>query len=114
MQYQIFIQNLAERHFKASVMGMPACMAEGATKEEALASVKSALEEQLAQGEVVTLTLSTALPSESPVQPVNPILPKGNHSALPGYGMFKDNPRFDDFIERMAEYRAEIDANEPE
>jgi predicted RNase H-like HicB family nuclease len=36
MEYKIFIQNPAEHHFTASVLGLPACVAEGATREEVL------------------------------------------------------------------------------
>lgn len=44
MQYQIFVQNPTEKRFTASVVGIPACVAEGTTKEEALASVQLALD----------------------------------------------------------------------
>jgi predicted RNase H-like HicB family nuclease len=110
MRYQIFVHNPAARRFTASVVEIPACVAEGETKEEALASLQVALEEQLAQGEFVTLDLPSATPAvvDSPAHGSN--RKKGDFSTLPGYGIFKDDPTFDDFIERMAEFRARFDA----
>ncbi|NJM47311.1 MAG: type II toxin-antitoxin system HicB family antitoxin [Alkalinema sp. RU_4_3] len=99
MQYQIFVQNSADRRFTASVIGMSGCVAEGATKEEAMASVERLLEEQLAHGEIVTRDL----PNISKEQP---------HAALLGHGMFKDDPTFDDFLEHMAEFRQQVDGQE--
>lgn len=97
MQYQIFVQNPAAHYFTASVLGfMPSCVAEGTTKDEALKALQQAMEEQLATGEIVTVNWPQPH-SEVP------------HAALLGNGMFKDDPTFDDFLERMAEYREKID-----
>jgi predicted RNase H-like HicB family nuclease len=99
MQYQIFVQNFADRRFTASVIGMPDCVAEGNTKEEAMASVERVLEEQLAHGEIVTRDL----PNTAKERP---------HAALLGHGMFKDDPTFDNFLERMAEFHQQVDHQE--
>jgi predicted RNase H-like HicB family nuclease len=111
MRYQIFVHNPAARRFTASVVEIPACVAEGETKEEALASLQVALEEQLAQGEFVTLDVPSSANRavvDSAAHGSN--RKKGDFSTLPGYGIFKDDPTFDDFIERMAEFRARFDA----
>jgi predicted RNase H-like HicB family nuclease len=97
MQYQIFVQNPAEHRFTASLLGFtPTCAAEGTTKDEALAALQQAFEEQLADGEIVTVNWP---------QPQRDV----THAALLGNGMFKDDPTFDDFLERMAEYRETVD-----
>lgn len=110
MQYQIFIQNPAESYFTASVIGIPACVAEGQTEAEALAKAEILLDEQLAKGKIVTVDRPSGKS-----HPVNGQLEKvqrkkGDFSTLPGYGIFKDDPTFDDFIDRMAEFRARFDA----
>jgi predicted RNase H-like HicB family nuclease len=114
MQYQIFVQNPAESHFTASVIGMPTCVAEGHTEAEALAKAEILLDEQLAHGKIVTVhkpsTTQLAVNSSSDLLPQRK---KGDFSTLPGYGIFKDDPTFDDFVERMAEFRAEFDAEQP-
>ena len=96
MQYQIFVQNPTAQHFIASVMGMPGCIAEGLTKEEAVMNARVALQHQLDQGEFVTIDL---LPnSEHPIDPW-----------IKHMGLFKDDPTFDDFLTEIAEYRQAID-----
>jgi predicted RNase H-like HicB family nuclease len=100
MQYQIFVQNPTEHRFTASLLGFtPTCAAEGTTKDEALAALQQAFEEQLADGEIVTVNWP---------QPQRDV----THAALLGNGMFKDDPTFDDFLERMAEYREKVDRQE--
>jgi predicted RNase H-like HicB family nuclease len=99
MQYQIFIQNPTESHFTASVIGMPACVAQGTTEAEALAKAEFLLDEQLAKGKIVTVDKPT--PSHA--------APKSSHAALMGHGIFKDDPTFDDFLERVAEFRQKAD-----
>jgi predicted RNase H-like HicB family nuclease len=99
MQYQIFVQNPAAQRFTASVVGIPACVAEGPTKEEALASVRLALAEQLAQGEFVTLDLVNAAPVEGGIIP--------NHPWMKYAGMWADDPQIDEFVEAMKQFREE-------
>ncbi len=101
MQFHIFIQNPAARRFTASVVEIPACVAEGETKEAALASLQVALEEQLAQGEFVTLDVPSATRTVVDSAAHGSNRKKGDFSTLPGYGIFKDDPTFDDFIERI-------------
>ena len=98
MQYPIFVQNPAESHFTASVIGMPTCVAEGHTEAEALAKAEILLDEQLAKGKIFMVD-----------RPTSDLPKKSSHAALMGYGMFKDDPTFDDFLERMAEFRQQAD-----
>ena len=100
MQYQIFVQNQADNSFIAAVIGMPDCIAEGQTREDAIANAKAAFQARLAEGEIVTVKI------EEPNQTVS-----GN-PWLESFGVFKDDPTFDDFLEKMAEYRHELDGGE--
>ncbi len=100
MQYQIFVQNSAERTFKASVVGLHSCVAEGQTKEEAIAGVQLVLEEQLAQGEFVTLNLpSVALRSTSRETD------QAEHPWAKFAGMWAEDPQFDEFVTEMQRER---------
>jgi predicted RNase H-like HicB family nuclease len=92
MKYQIFVQSQANNCFLAAVIGMPECLAEGQTKEEAVANAKAALQSRLAQGEIVTVEVETPANGEA-----NPLL---KH-----FGRLKDDPTFEDFQEKIAEYR---------
>lgn len=99
MQYQVFVQNQANNGFIAAVIGLPGCLAEGHTKEEAIANARTALQSQLAQGEIVTIDV------ESPVNPAaNPLL---KH-----FGRFKDDPTFDDYLGDIEAYRRQVDEEE--
>lgn len=103
MQYQVFVQNQADNNYLAAVIGMPECIAEGPTKEEAVANAKTALEDCLTRGEIVTIEV------ESPVKQ------SANHEDNPllkHFGRFKDDPTFDDFLEKIAEYRRQLDEEE--
>lgn len=96
MQYQVFIQSQADHSYVAAVIGMPDCIVEGQTKEEAIAKVKAALEARLAQGEVVTIEV------EPPNEPES-------HPLLKHFGRFRDDSTFEDFQEKVAEYRRQLD-----
>ncbi len=109
MQYQILVQNPAESHFTASVLGMPTCVAEGPTEAEAVAKAEGLHDEQLAKGKIVTVE-KPAQASTNGSSP--PARRKGDFSSLPGHGIFKDDPTFDDFVERMAEWRAQYNTFE--
>ncbi len=93
MQYQVFIQTDSPNKYRASILGIPDCTAEGHTKEEAIANARTALEHQLTQGELVTIDLET--PQSDPW--------------LKHMGLFANDPTFDDFTAEMAAYRQEID-----
>lgn len=98
MQYEVFVKNIAENSYVASIIGMPDCVAEGQTEEEAVNRARSELEELLAQGKVVTIEV------ENHREVKNPLL---KHA-----GRFKDDPTFDDFLAEIERYRRELDAEE--
>jgi predicted RNase H-like HicB family nuclease len=100
MTFQIFIQNQPEQGYVASVIGIPDCVAEGATKEEAVVKAKEVLSRLLTQGEIVSVEMENVLQT----QPDNPWLKIA--------GKYKDDPTWDDFQANIAEYRRELDAEE--
>jgi predicted RNase H-like HicB family nuclease len=76
--------------FHASILGLPDCQAEGATREDALANVQTVLRSRLASVEIVTVPLE--LPALTQLT-----------------GIFKDDPQWDEFQAAMASYRHQLD-----
>jgi predicted RNase H-like HicB family nuclease len=97
MQYQVLVQSHPDKGYIAAVLGIPDCVVEGRTKDEAVANAKAALAERLAQGEVVTIELEA---------------PQTVHPWLRFAGTWKDDPTFDDFLAEIEAYRREVDAEE--
>ncbi len=102
MQYQVFIQNHSEKRFIASIVSIPNCTVEGNTKEEAIALGKTAFENQLANGELVTIEVESQQMQQE------------NDPWIRNIGIFADDPTFDDFLAEMAAYRQLVDAQEVE
>ena len=55
MQYQVFVQSRTDGLFSATVVGIPDCVAEGTTQEEASTNVTATLKAQLAKGNLFTV-----------------------------------------------------------
>ncbi len=100
MQYQLLVQSQSDHSYVAAVLGVPDCVAAGQTKDEAIANAKAALEDRLAKSEIVTIEVGEPTVSET------------ENPWLKSFGAFKDDPTYDDFLERIAEYRRELDAEE--
>jgi predicted RNase H-like HicB family nuclease len=102
MQYQVLVQSQSDDTFQASVVGVPNCTAQAVTREAAIGLAKNALQQQLNQGELVTIHLDS----------------DANHPTVDPWvknmGIFVDDPTFDDFLSEVAAYRQQIDiqANE--
>jgi predicted RNase H-like HicB family nuclease len=92
MQYQVLVQNPSQSHFVASIVGMSGVIAEGETEAEAVSRVKTALEAQLETAKFITIEVS---------QPRN----FATDPWLKHFGVFADDPTFDDFLEEVAAYR---------
>ena len=100
MQYQILVQSQDQNGYLASVLGMPECVGEASTKDEAVAKAKAALLEKLAQVEIVTVEMEA------------PPYQRQSNPLLKHAGRFKDDPTFDDFLAEVERYRRELDAEE--
>lgn len=91
MQYQVFVQNPADRTFTASVVGLPNVITNGVTEQEAIDKLKEILEAQFTRAKFVTIDVGTPQTSTA--------------SAYIPAGAFKNDPTFDDWMEKMAEIR---------
>ncbi len=100
MTFQIFVKPRLETGYVASVIGIPDCVAEGETKEEAVAKAKEVLIRLLTQGEIVSVEIENVVHTQA------------DNPWLKICGRFKDDPTWDDFQASIAEYRRELDAEE--
>ena len=91
MQYQVFVQNPADRTFTASVVGLLNVITNGVTEQEAIDKLKEILEVQFTRAKFVTIDVGTPQTSTA--------------SAYIPAGAFKNDPTFDDWMEKMAEIR---------
>ena len=94
MSYQVLVEKIPDGFFAATVIGIPDCVAEGATKEEALENASAKLKERLARGELFTI--------------------EGPHSRsanpwLEIHGTLSDDPTFDDLVSEIDKYRQQRD-----
>lgn len=90
--YQVLVEKAPDGLFSATVIGVPDCIAEGATKEEALENASARLKERLTKGELFTIEGPPALAA-------NPWLEI--------HGSLRDDPTFDDFVSESDRYRRE-------
>ena len=93
MQIPILIERVAGNGYRARGGEPLPLVAEGSTREEALANLKEQLQARLRDG---TELISVDIPSAPH--------PLGEFA-----GMFKDDPYFDDVVEIMAENRRKMD-----
>ncbi len=101
MQYKILVEN-QDQHFVASVIGVPGCHAEGLTEEEAIERAAGLLKAQIAQGKLVTIEIRSD----------GSWIRRSGNPWLDNFGIFKEDPTFDDFLKNIEEYRQEVDAAE--
>jgi predicted RNase H-like HicB family nuclease len=97
MRYTVFLRQHDGQHY-AVVPLLPACSAQGRTREEVLHNVKVAIEETLANMEITTVEVR--LPSQP--APANPWLETA--------GIFHDDPLFDEMLAEVAAYHRALDA----
>ena len=107
MQYQVFVQNLAEQRFVASVMEMPIISEYGATEEEAVSRAKAALETQLAMGKLISIELPQIAAVERQT-----IEPQSSELTMQYAGIFANDPSFDDWVEKLKLIRTEANAED--
>ncbi len=99
MQYQILVQSQPNQRFTAAVLGLPDCVVEGATRAEVLTNVERALQERLSNSEIVTIEVRATNGN-------------GSHPLLKHFGALANDPTFDDWQEKIAEFRRQTDEEE--
>jgi predicted RNase H-like HicB family nuclease len=91
----VLIEKDTEGLWKANILGWSDCEAKGSTREEALSNLHGVLAARLEKAEIV---------------PLESLLPNAENPWLRLAGKYKDDPLFDEFVEDMATYRRELDA----
>ena len=90
--FSILLENNQGEDFRATVLGLPECYAQGATRDAALANAKQLLAERLSFAEIVSIDLPPKLTAQQMA------------------GSFKDDLSWDEFQAVIKGYRQELDA----
>ena len=104
MTYYVTVENGTANRYTATVIGWPNCVAEGTTREEAVARVKQRFTERLHQVEIVPIEV------ESTHLELNIV--SAEHLWAKFAGMYQANPLFDEVLASVQAYRRTIDADE--
>jgi len=97
MKIPVLIEPIANDGFRATGGPPFEVTAQGTTREEALARLRQAIDQRMAEGSVL-------VPLEIDTTEENPWIAVA--------GMFRDDPLFDDWQEAIAEYRRKVDEDE--
>ncbi len=95
MKYNAMVEDTNSDGYTATVLGWPSCSATGATKDEALGQLRQVIQARLSRVEIVPIEVDVS---------------ENGHPLARFAGMFKDDDLFDEFVEDMAAYRREVDA----
>ncbi len=87
-----------ESGFSATVLNLPGCVAEAATKDEAIEKAKAAAEALLASSDFVQVEIGD----------------NGSSAQNSFAGMWANDGTFDDFLSAMKAYRAQLNAEAEE
>lgn len=95
MQYDILVTPI-NGHFRGRVIGLSEIVIEAPTRQEVIEQIEHEIRQLLAESEIVKLDL------DAHNQP---------HPLAQFAGMWQDDPLFDQFVDAMQRYRAEVDAD---
>lgn len=104
-QYQVLVRSQSGNLFTAAVLGMADCVAEGRTREEAIANAKQVLAERLARGEIVTIEVEAA--------EIGAVFGATGDVWREQAGRFRDDPTFDEFLAEVERERRDLDGEKP-
>ncbi|MDF5724149.1 MAG: type II toxin-antitoxin system HicB family antitoxin [Rhizonema sp. PD37] len=94
LTYSVLVEAQKDEGYKATVLGLPDCNANGATREEALTNLRQLLTTRLLNSEIVSLEIDN---------------PNFQHPWMKFAGMFKDDSQFDEMLEDIKALRRERD-----
>ncbi len=104
MTYYVTVENGTANRYTATVIGWPSCVAEGTTREEAVARVKQRFTERLDQVEIVLIEVES---THLDLTMVN-----ANHPWSKFAGMYQTNLLFDEVMDSIQAYRRVIDEDD--
>lgn len=94
MTYRVLLRNNPTTGYTATALAWPDCVVEAPTREEALAGIESAIRELLNTSEIVEIDVPETVPTEQMTQ----------HK---GFGMFRNDPTFAEFVKEVEVYHNE-------
>jgi predicted RNase H-like HicB family nuclease len=83
----------SENGFTATVLGLPDCTVEAATREEAIQKARVEAQNLIAAGEIIRVEIGQTQPPQSFA------------------GMWADDETFDDFVAAMKAYRQQVNSD---
>lgn len=94
MTYRVLLRNTPTNGYTATALAWPECVVEAPTREEALAGIESAIRELLNTSEIVEIDVPETVPAEQMTQ-------------YKGFGMFRNDPTFAEFVKEVDVYHDE-------
>lgn len=98
MDFEIVVRNTRETVYAATSPDYPGCMGTGWTQEEAIRNLKTVVADRIAR---------ESRPKIEWVK--DPVTGKTGNPWLDSFGVFKDDPTWDEFQAIIAEYRRQQD-----
>jgi predicted RNase H-like HicB family nuclease len=92
VSYSVLVEQLSDRSWMATTLNRLDCQAKGATREQAVHRLQQAIEQRLANGEIIQLEVD---------------LPVSNHPLLELAGKYKDDPMFEEMVAEIERERRE-------
>ena len=99
MTYDILIQPQPGGAYRATVLGWPELSAVGNSEQTVIERIGQTIRERLRQGKLVRIEVNDDTIKTATVE----------HPWLDFLGMWKDDPTFDDLLDKMATYCRELD-----
>ena len=99
MTYDILIQPQPDGAYRATVLGWPELNVVGNSEKTVIERIGQTIRERLRQGKLVRIEVNGDTIKTTTVE----------HPWLHFVGMWKDDPTFDDLLDKMTAYRRELD-----
>ena len=104
MTYYVSVENSTSLRYMATIVGWPNCIAEGATRDEAVERVKERFIEHLNQVEIVPIEVESSN--------LENISENSSHPWTEFAGVYAENPLFDEVLELIEQDRNAIDTDD--
>ena len=94
MEYQVLLFQNHEEEYMATVPGLSGCTSHGKTEEEAIANIRKTIAELFKKAKFVTIDVP------------EPEIPLKRNPWLETFGIFKDDPNFDEMMRKIYQKRS--------
>jgi len=94
MKYQVLLFENHEGEYTATVPALSGCTSQGRTEEEAIDKIRKTITELLSKGKIVMIDVP------------EPEIPFQRNPWLETFGIFKDDPNFDEMMRKIYQKRS--------